>query len=780
MSAARKNPFGIRNKLVLLLTGLIGVFCIFIYLYFPYQLEKRSMTALVEKARSIGEMTAYSVSPALLFEDLVDVQVTLQSAEHDADIVYVILHDSAGKVFSALNQDLPEADGYLEAQNGSRLSEDGSIYIMMISVMSEDEKIGELFVGISLNGIHEQTENYRNSIALISLLIFGLGVFFTIIISALVTRPLKEIVVTTEKISQGDLSIRAAVSSRDEIGELAVTFNRMVENLEEAQRELRDVNLDLEQKVTERTQELRQELNERRQAEMEVKKLSRYNQLLLTSAGEGIVGLDLDGKITFANPAGAAMLGWSPDEIKGSRLHTLAHLAPSVGSQNSERECPILATLSDGQKRRVDDDFFWRKNGDRFPVQYTTTPIRNESQQIIGAVLTFNDIADKRDLEEQLNHAMKMEAVGLLAGGVAHDFNNLLTVIIGNVEMALKTLSSNDPLRFDLEMIESTSNKAADLTRQLLAFSSRQVLDPKIINLNHNIMNIQKMLQRIIGDDIELNSILAKDLSSVKADPGQFEQVIVNMIVNARDAMPDGGVISIETMNTNLNERHSRLLPELAPGEYVMVSVSDNGVGMTGEVREKIFDPFFTTKPVGKGTGMGLSSVYGIIRQHNGDILVESVPQKGTTFKIYLPVALGELEKTIASSSETTQYHGTGAILVVEDQEEVRGVVARILKHHGYEVHMASCGEEAMLMVKINELPLELLLTDVVMTKMNGRELFDNLSEIYPALKVLYMSGYTQNFISEDGKLENGVNYIQKPLSVKALVKKVKETLERG
>jgi len=383
-------------------------------------------------------------------------------------------------------------------------------------------------------------------------------------------------------------------------------------------------------------------------------------------------------------------------------------------------------------------------------------------------------------IQEQFRQSQKMESIGRLAGGVAHGFNNLLTVIKGYSQLSFIELREGDPLRGNIEEIQKAAQRATDLTRQLLAFSRRQVIEMRVLDLNILLRDLDKMLRWVIGEDIELVMYLPEDLGRVKTDPGQIEQMIMNLAVNARDAMPNGGKLTIETANVELDEKYARNHVAVTTGRYVMLSVSDTGVGMTPEVREQVFEPFFTTKEKSQGTGLGLSTVYGIVKQSGGNIWVYSEPGKGTTFKIYLPHVdepLKEIEETTAAKNGLPR--GSETILVVEDEEGVRKLVVRGLEGQGYRVLDAPQGLDAFLIAEKHQGPIHLLVTDVVMPKVNGRELAERMASIRPGIKVLYMSGYTDNAITHHGILEKGMNYIQKPFSVDGLARKVREVLDK-
>jgi PAS domain S-box-containing protein len=386
---------------------------------------------------------------------------------------------------------------------------------------------------------------------------------------------------------------------------------------------------------------------------------------------------------------------------------------------------------------------------------------------------------EKTRLTEQLQQSMKMEAVGRLAGGVAHDFNNLLTGITGNISVALMDLKPEDPLYEILVDVNKAAYSAAALTRQLLAFSRRQIIEPKVLNLNELVTNLHKMLIRLIGEDVELKTIPGEALGAVRADPGQIEQVIINLAVNARDSMPGGGRLVIETANVELGAEYCRTHANVQPGNYVMFAVSDTGEGMSREVKEHLFEPFFTTKPKGRGTGLGLATIYGVIKQAGGSIEVYSEVGKGTTLKVYLPMVEGETENLDRTEQIVDLARGTETILVVEDEDMVRQFTVKILDRLGYLVLGASNGEEALHVAEGHEGRINLLMTDVVMPGMNGRQLADELTRIRPGTAVLFTSGYTESIIVNQGVVEKSLNFIGKPYSPQVLSSKIREVLDK-
>jgi len=426
----------------------------------------------------------------------------------------------------------------------------------------------------------------------------------------------------------------------------------------------------------------------------------------------------------------------------------------------------------------------FRSKGHRVYSEKDLNLAESIANQIAGAIASAQLFfeherteKEKASLQQQLHQSQKMEAIGNLAGGIAHDFNNLLTIINTNAQLTLTELKDWDPLKERLESIHKAGERAVNLTRQLLALSRRQVVDMKVIDLNSLLQELGKMLVRVIGEDIALSTIMAKDLGRVKADPGQIEQVILNLVVNARDAMPSGGKLAIETANVELDREYTHTHLVVKPGRYVMLSVSDTGVGMSPEVRERVFEPFFTTKE--KGTGLGLSTVYGVVKQSGGYIWAYSEPGRGSTFKIYLPQVDEPLGEEIRKKVVKGMLPGgKETILVAEDEEEVRKLAVDILRKQGYRILEAPHGGDAFLICEQGKEPVDLLLTDVVMPGLNGPELARRLKYFYPEMKVLFMSGYTDNTIFQQGVLDQGMFFLQKPFSVEGLAAKVREVLD--
>ena len=436
----------------------------------------------------------------------------------------------------------------------------------------------------------------------------------------------------------------------------------------------------------------------------------------------------------------------------------------------------VQGSLDDGVPYFIEHRVVRPDGSERF-VEERSTVLRDPSGRPIRMVGTVLDVTERQHLEEQLRQSQKMEAIGRLAGGVAHDFNNLLTAILGSAELLLGHLEPDDPERAEAEEIRKAAMWAADLTRQLLAFSRQQILDPQVFDLGAVVADMDKMLRRLIPADIAFRAHLAPDLGAVLADPGQIEQVIMNLAVNACDAMPGGGTLTIETANLELGPGHDEKLPG-SPGRYVMLTVSDTGTGMNAATRSHVFEPFFTTKERGKGTGLGLSTVYGIVKQSEGYVALESEPGRGTTFKVCLPRVDAPVEATSASPVQTRSRGGDETVLVVEDQEPVRRLTRKVLELQGYAVLAAADGPEALRMAEHHSGIIHILVTDVVMPGMSGREVGRRLAAVRPEMRVLYLSGYADDSIVRHGVLEPGLSFLQKPFTPDSLSRRVRELLD--
>jgi len=645
-----------------------------------------------------------------------------------------------------------------------------------------DHKLGVVEVVYSKAGTELTVARARRA-ALLLTAVLVLAWSLAISVSArTLVKPLRALLLGTKELAAGNLSARVSVNSGDEIGDLAGAFNQMGERLQASHREVLDHQRNLEHRVTERTLELSaanarlmQEIVDRKNSEIRLREAeTKYRTVVeqlpaITYTAE----FGPEGKWTYVSPQILTILGFSIAEWQADPTLWQKQMHPedrekALAAEEASRKNGLPFSVEYRMHAR-DGRVVWFAN--RGVVLCDTT---GKTCSVHGVML---DMTDRKRLEQQFLQAQKVEAVGRLAGGVAHDFNNILTAILGYSELIIRRVNPGDPIRVNSEQIQKAADRAASLTRQLLAFSRKQLLEPKLFNLNDVIIDLEKMLRRLIGEDVQFISMLGPYRTTVKADPAQIEQVIMNLVVNARDAMPNGGTLTLKTGHVTIDIA-AATLQVVAPGNYVTFSVTDTGIGMTDEIKAHIFEPFFTTKPVGAGTGLGLATCFGIIKQSNGHILVESEPNKGSTFTVYLPAIDTKLAAVELVMVETATPRGTERILLVEDEPAIRELAALELRELGYAVHVAADGEEALEVLHATGEPVELLVTDVVMPKMGGAELADALRRQYRDTRVLFTSGYTADTIGRHGVLDEGISFLRKPFTSQTLARKVREVLD--
>jgi len=592
---------------------------------------------------------------------------------------------------------------------------------------------------------------FLQRIAAIALVLIAVGAVGAWTVSRQITAPLRGLSEAAQAIAAGQPA-HVDVARPDELGLLASSFNTMADRVEQSRRQLEA------------------QVEQLRESEQRFRELAE-------NVREVFFVVDPEsGRSLYLSPAYEEVFGHSREHAYAVPNSWL----DAVHQEDRERMLEAMLASARGEQQSGDAYRVVRPDGSIRWVRGQVSPVRDATGRTVRLVGIAEDITELKRTEERFLKAQRMEAVGRLAGGIAHDFNNLLTAILGTAELLLEDLPATDPRRADVEEIRKAGSRAADLTRQLLAFSRSQVLEPKVVDPNVMVADMDKLLRRLIGEDVELRTILGRDLGAVRADPGQLEQVIVNLAVNARDAMPQGGKLTIETANAELDESYARQHEPVRPGAYVMLAVSDTGVGMDAATKARIFEPFFTTKEKGKGTGLGLATVYGIVKQSGGYIWVYSEPGQGATFKLYFP----RVDEPAAAREEPlrkpTRLRGTETILVVEDDQMVRHSTRRMLEAHGYRVLVAESGAEALMLVEQHVEPIHLVVTDVVMPGMNGREVVDRLRARRPDVKALYLSGYTDEAIVHHGIIESGIPFLQKPFTLEALGRKVREVLDGG
>jgi PAS domain S-box-containing protein len=519
------------------------------------------------------------------------------------------------------------------------------------------------------------------------------------------------------------------------------------------------------------------DITERKRAEEAQRQSETRYGFMVDKVPFAIISFDPRYNILEWNRAAERIFGWSREEVVGRNEFELI-----IPEKNMEEMKQLLDSYAQGSteiKSNINQNL--RKDGTIITCRWQDVIIRDSEGGVEGILATAIDVTEQARLEEQLNQAQKLESVGRLAGGMAHDFNNLLTTILGYSELISMDQSLNDTVAEGIEDIRKSAERGARLIRQLLAFSRKQILQPRLINLNELITDLEKMLKRLIEENIDLITKLEPEIKQIEADPVQIEQVIMNLAVNSRDAMAEGGKLIIETGNIYLDEDYCRVHSVVQPGDYVMLAVSDNGHGMDEETRRQVFDPFFTTKEVGKGTGLGLATVYGIVKQSGGYVWVYSEPDQGTTFKIYLPQIKEDQDRRTEVPKAEEAAGGKETLLLVEDEGSLRELAAKVLRKNGYAVIEAANGIEALETVAASSQPkIDLLITDVIMPEMGGKELSGKILARYPGTKVLYISGYTDNAIVHHGVLAEGVSFLPKPFSAISLAQKVRDTLDGG
>jgi PAS domain S-box-containing protein len=514
---------------------------------------------------------------------------------------------------------------------------------------------------------------------------------------------------------------------------------------------------------------IKQDISERKAAEAELREALAWQEAITEGSRDAIFVSDAESRFVMVNRAACELTGYSRDELLGMRIPDL-HEEEDLQAYR-KHHAAIWAGEEVISRAKI-----LRKDGTKVDVEFNNRRITIAGTHYMHTVA--RDISERLSLEAQLRQSQRLEAVGQLAGGVAHDFNNLLTVVLANSQLLLEGLDRQDPARLELEEIRKAAERAASLTRQLLAFSRKQVLEPRPLDLNAVVADMEKLLRRLIGEHIELITVLEPELGTVEADIGQIEQVIVNLAINARDAMPDGGTLTIETANAELDPGYAEAHSSVRPGRYVVLVVSDTGCGMDSETASRIFEPFFTTKAMGEGSGLGLATVYGIVKQSGGHIWVYSEPGQGATFKIYLPRLDTVARSHAAATAASSVCQGSETILLVEDDDAVRIAVLKVLRRNGYTVLAASDAAEALAACERHAGPVHLVITDLIMPGTGGRELAQQVRRVRPEAAVLYISGYTDHAVLGRGMLEPDAHFLEKPFALDALMRKVRDVLD--
>jgi PAS domain S-box-containing protein len=708
------------------------------------------LTAKTEDLSALAKMVGSNSTAALSFGDAKSASEVLSALQARPHVINACIYNKNGRVFASYSRDAAHSDFKLLPAHAQGTAIVNHNMVLFQPITLNGKSIGTIFIEADLTDLSARLTRFLEIDFLVLLTSLAVAFWLSTLLQRVISGPIQELANTVLSVStRENYSVRATKRGEDEIGLLIDQFNSMLERIQRGDIALQEAHSELENRVAERTS---------------------YLNALIENSPLAIMVMDSGHKVQMCNPAFEKLFQSVPQEDIGK---------PVVALFPGEKTLPEASAVSGATSNWTPVRLTTRrrrKDGSFVDVELHLVPLIVNGK-VLGSLSIYQDVTEQRVLERQLRVAQKMEAVGRLSGGIAHDFNNLLGVIIGYIQVMKRTLVPGQPSYEYADEIEKAGQRAVSLTRQLLAFSRQQILEPVILNLNTLVSEMEKMLPRLIGEDIQLNLILDPAIGQIKADSGQIEQVVMNLAVNARDAMPDGGKLTIQTANAELDAAFTREHPGSVAGQYVMLAVTDTGTGMDPETQSQIFEPFFTTKGRDKGTGLGLATVYGVVKQSNGYITVDSEKGKGALFKIYF----SRIEQPVASRSESIPapptVGGSETILLVEDAEPLRLLAQLFLKENGYHVLTAADGAEAEHVAAQTPGPIHLLLTDVVMPGINGRVLAERLAPSHPAMKVLFMSGYTDSFIAGHGVLEEGIHLLYKPFTEEVLMRKIRELL---
>ncbi|MDP1890364.1 MAG: ATP-binding protein [Gemmatimonadaceae bacterium] len=778
MTRNSRYPRGIQDKLVLAFSTLVAAIAIFVFVFFPERLERQTLRATAAKADAISQMTAYSVATGLLFGDRAAVSEVLVGAAVE-DVAFLIVWDDTGQLV-AMHGATTRSSAPPPVQAVGAISADGRNYVTTTAVMSGQRRVGTLSVGLSLASLHAEVASSRQIGAVVGFLIFTVGLVLIFAISTFVTRPLKAVGVTVDRIAAGDLSLRATETADVEVAQLVRAFNRMIDQLVGAQAELAAVNADLESRVDERTAALRAAVEEQRQSraalalsEADARRTSALLEALIDVAPLAIVTTDARTLVTRWNHAAERMFGWTSPEVLG---RPLPYLPPSEAAELPAPALPHASTAGAAPREvtRV------RKDGTSVSALLGVGELHDERRAATGCIHVLTDLTEYKRLEEQLLQSQKMDAMGRLAGGIAHDFNNMLTVITSGTELMLLDPRSEEDFLL-LGEVAGAATRAAALTRQLLTFTRQQVVQPRIVELSTVVRGLETILRRVLRSNIAFSTRVDASVGSILADPTQLEQVVMNLVVNAADAMPQGGSLRIETRHCDADEWNTNG-DTMPAGRLSVLVVEDTGTGIDDATRARMFEPFFTTKGIGQGTGLGLSTTYGIVTGLGGSIRVHSAPGQGATFTIAFPETQRVapiVAASVPSRAPMPRTRSQGYVLVVEDESIVRDVMRRSLEVAGFEVLEADGGAQALEILSRNGHQIHAVVTDVMMPGMTGRVLADIIRARWPSVGVVFVSGYTETILEDDAVLDERHVFLQKPFTAAELTAAIAAVAQR-
>ena len=735
--------------------------------------------SMVDNLCGAAEATASNVKSALAFQDNKSAEEIIGTLKAMNDVRMALVYDGKGKLFAAYRRDSLIADPSSIPPLGRDLHQFGLKGIDLYHPITlDDEPVGTVYIRADMSHFYSRVTRYAVTLFGVMGICLSMSYLLAARLRQTVAGPIEELAVVMGTISQNkDYSLRAAIRSRDEIGSLAEGFNEMVANIQTHEKELEGYRKNLEGLVEKRTAQLTEtniqlqsELSERLRAENALAESEFLYRTIFETTGNANLIVGAGEVVIMVNTAFEKLSGYTREEIEGKKKWP-EFFAPDVLDQMRHyREQRKVS--KEGVPLAYETRFVMRQ-GSVCDVYLSTANVPGSPLSVASLL----DLTDFKRLEAQLYQSQKIEAIGQLAGGVAHDFNNILTAIIGYASLLKMGMTGDDPMRAYADSVLTSAERAAHLTQGLLAFSRKQVIAPKPMKLNAVIKNVERLLVRLIGEHIELKTAYATEDISVFADSGQIEQVLMNLATNARDSMRDGGTFSIKTEQTIRDDAPSGNAGLEKQGKYALITVSDSGGGMDEKTMEHIFEPFFTTKEVGKGTGLGLSIVYGIIKQHNGHIEVHSKQGKGTTFKIYLPLIKFEVTETKVKKVRQPTG-GSEKILLAEDDAQSRALIKEVLERFGYTIVEAADGDDALERFMEQKEGISLVILDVIMPKKDGRTVYNKIKEIDPAMKALFISGYTADIIHRKGIYEDNINFLSKPVLPYDLAIKIREILD--
>ncbi|MGD2091194.1 MAG: ATP-binding protein [Candidatus Aminicenantes bacterium] len=774
--------FTFRTKLIIIFTILVGLICVFIYAFFPLKLETAAIQSIADKACIINDMTAYNLSSTLLFEDKKNMKAILEGVKQNKDLAYLVVHNTQGKVLSAINPETALKADYKLATNNNPITADKLIYRTRAPIIYKRKAIGEIFLGLFLNNLRAQIEKSRLTITYVSSIIFILGVVVIFLTSTVITRPLKKMARAIEEISDGYLSKRVTFSSKGEVGNLAQSLNMMVENLEAYSSKLEELNNTLESKVVERTEKLQQEVNERKQAQEALKESEEKYRRLVDNSLVGIYISRAD-VVKFCNRKFAEIFGYhGPEEILGKPME---ELVTKESWQRLNRENNLKNVSESNAKGAIPRRYELngiRRNGTIFQIEVFVSPITVQDRPALEGILM--DITDRKraeqerqKLKEQLRQAQKMESLGTLAGGIAHDFNNILSAIIGYTELTFRIVPEESKAKSNLKQVLAASDRAKELIKHILTFSRNSEKERKPIWLNKVVDDVLKLMRSTLPTTIEIRQHIPKMENPVLANKSEIHQVLMNLCTNAGHAMrKKGGVLQVKLKEIKVEHGAVGRI-HLEPGTYQQLTVSDTGHGMTPETLEQIFEPYFTTKK-GKGTGLGLSVVHGIVKSYGGNITVYSEPGIGTTFHIFLPICT---EKEVGADTDHTSVilPGNEWVLFVDDEPILVEMGREMMKKMGYHVVTRTSSIEALEVFNTEPQRFDLVISDQTMPHLTGIQLAKEIRKTRADIPIILFSGFSE-VINEDNYKAQGINaFLMKPILEKDLATTIRNVLDK-